>query len=113
VVSANYGIFGASRIEGRCLATRGRIRLLAHHDGIQRMNRYRVAVYRIDNINGWIEVEAVDADDAYHMVKQMDTWEVEEGAEWGSCGDSTEIHVDQMYLIEDITPPSASDGLWV
>lgn len=75
--------------------------------------KYQVSVVKKTETYGYFEVEAEDEFQAIQIVMDTESWVIEEGADWGSCGDYTEIevlHEDEVY---DVTPPSVSDGLWV
>lgn len=73
-------------------------------------NKYRVEVWHTRSIIGWIEVDAQDECAARQAVFDMDSDDIEYLAEWGSCGDESNIEVGEE--VEDITPASVSDGLW-
>ena len=74
------------------------------------MSKFRVSVVRTVVTNGWVEVEADDADEAFAIVEGMDGWEIEDDAEWGSCGDTDEYELDGY--IETVYEPTVSEGLW-
>lgn len=72
------------------------------------MAEYRVLVEKLTQ--GWVHVEAPDADVAYHMVHDGMEWdEIEAEADWGSCGDERNVYNDVEWVRET---PSASDNLW-
>lgn len=74
------------------------------------MNRYRVTVTRTVNTNGWVEVEAEDENEAFYIVDAMDGGDIEDEAEWGSCGDTDEYFVDSW--VELVHEPTVNEGLW-
>lgn len=76
------------------------------------MGLFRVPLMKTEESFGFIEVEADSSQAALDLVEDMFTDQLEEDGEWGSCGDTVEIVIDLFDDIEDITPKSASDGLW-
>lgn len=74
------------------------------------LSRFRVSVSRTVTTNGWIEVEAEDASEAFAKIEDMTGERIEDSAEWGSCGDIDAYDVHDY--IEKVYEPSVSDGLW-
>lgn len=74
------------------------------------MHKFRVTVSRTVITNGWVEVEAEDDSEAFAKVEDMNGWEIEDSAEWGSCGDTDEYNVHDY--IEMVYEPTVSEGLW-
>lgn len=74
------------------------------------MKTYRVSVTRTVQTNGWVTVMAYDDSEAFAMVEDMRGEEIEDSAEWGSCGDMDEYDV-QDY-VELVIEPTVSEGLW-
>lgn len=77
------------------------------------MRTYRVPIVRTTIENGYIDIEAEDADMAVDEALHMNNWDFEDDAYFeGSCGDETTYEVLYEDGAEDITPASVSDGLW-
>lgn len=74
------------------------------------MSKFRVSVQRTIETIGWVEVEADTAEEAMWAVDVLEGEEIEEIAEWGSCGDTDSYFVDGY--VERVVEPSVSDGLW-
>lgn len=76
------------------------------------MGLWRVEVRLEETTFGHIEVEAISEDEAIQNALNMDRYELQEAADWGSCGDEWDIEVFYEEGAEEITPPSVSDNLW-
>jgi hypothetical protein len=74
------------------------------------MTKFRVGVERTEVTLGWVEIEAETAGEAYDLAADTDQWDLEDVAEWGSCGDTREIEL--TGEVEEIYEPTVSEGLW-
>lgn len=77
------------------------------------MGLFRVPVMMTNVTYGYVEIEADDENEAIDEAMKIDRLDLQQDAEWGSCGDETTVEVLYEDDVENITPPSASDALWV
>jgi hypothetical protein len=74
---------------------------------------YRVPVQYTEFKIGYMDIEAEDEFAAVDKVIRMDRYELFDDSRFdGSCGDEWNVEVLHEDEIEDITPPTVSEGLW-